>query len=436
METSEQIQSLLEGVLSARDREELADRVTRDAGAAREFDEALRIEALLVAAHRPEPDLGRVAAAIRVRLLLHRMKVLRRWLNAAACFLAVGAATLLLHMLLAGGGVVERGYALVGNTPVRKVHIGDVLSTGPVTGAVVRLADGSRMSLAPGSVAVVQGRSGSVRQVVELRGGKGDFAVEKAARQFAVITKVGRVTVVGTEFSVQLLPEWQRKGDESMNGKAVLAMAVAVTVGSVQVEVNGKAYTLSAGAQQVFAEESDGGHSQPVAPRVKESERHGESAQPAKPRRTGEGEGRGSSSAKTISGEVSEISGNTVTIAQRGDGGSKSMIVTLDSATAVSVETDEMESAHGEGGQSKQRRKVIVGTTADLAIGRKVSVTEANGVVTKILVRAAAARRSGGEGEKKQNASLGEGRRGGEGERNRESGGKQDEKKGGGESER
>jgi hypothetical protein len=177
----------------------------------------------------------------------------------------------------------------------------------------------------------------------------------------------------------------------------------------------------------VFAEES-GGSVQPAQPRRSESERGGGSTQPATPRKS-EKERQGPSE-KNLSGQVTEISGNTVTISTGGEKAAKTTIITLDSATAVSVESDEMESVQGEGGQQKQRRKVMAGTLGDLAVGKKVTATEVGGVITKVLVRAAPARRSGGES--REAATAPQPRAGGETEKS----GGESPRRGGGESER
>jgi ferric-dicitrate binding protein FerR (iron transport regulator) len=422
-----QPRDLLDGDLGAEDRDRLLEAVARDPAAAREFDAELRLEALLVAAYRPEPDEERVVEAIRVRAMTRRLRTFRLWMAAAAGLAVLAAGALVLATRQPGVAKVEGGLVLVSGLPVSHVRSGETMSTGSGTGAVVRLAEGSCLAMAPDSVATVRGRSGEARQVVELRQGQCGFSVKAGPRRFAVITKVGRVTVLGTEFDVRLLPDWQRKGEDQVNAKVAMAMAVAVTVGSVQVEVGGKTYTLSAGAQQVFAEESGGGAVQPAQPRRSESERGGESTQPATPRKS-EKERQGPAE-KRFSGRVTEISGNTITVATGGEKAAKSTVITLDSATAVSVESDEMESVQGEGGQLKQRRRVVAGTLGDLAVGKRVTVTEVGGVITKVLVMAAPVRRSGGES--KEAATAPQPRTGGEKERQ----GGESSRRSGGESE-
>jgi hypothetical protein len=112
--------------------------------------------------------------------------------------------------------------------------------------AVIRLDDASTAELAPGSRAVFAGARGAVRQLVELRAGKGSFEVAHEPRAFEVRTSVGSVTVTGTEFTVELR--------EATLGRAEprLAMLVEVASGSVEVEHEGERTALAAGERRSF----------------------------------------------------------------------------------------------------------------------------------------------------------------------------------------
>lgn len=155
-----------------------------------------------------------------------------------------------------------------------------------------------------------------------------------------------------------------------MNGRMVMAMAVAVTMGSVRVDVGGRSVVLSAGQSEAFAEEGGKG------PQTKQ-----------------------------IRGTVASVSGQTLNISVRqgkeGNATELTQSVTLDASTSILVESDEMESVAAEAGKTKQRRKMVPGTTADLLAGKRVSVTEANGTATKVVVHAAVAKKAGDEGEGK-----------------------------------
>ncbi|MHC4914356.1 MAG: FecR domain-containing protein [Planctomycetota bacterium] len=146
---------------------------------------------------------------------------------------------------------------LAGNPlPVEEIPNGSEVEVDPGGPAVVRLADGSRAELAAAARAVLHGPVGDVRQVLRLEEGKGTFTAERAARQFRVETPVGRVTVTGTKFSVELR-ELRAKGDREMKGKLALAMAVTVMAGSVSVEYDGRTKTLTAGESRVFGAEGE-----------------------------------------------------------------------------------------------------------------------------------------------------------------------------------
>jgi len=108
--------------------------------------------------------------------------------------------------------------------------------------AVVRMNDGSEAELAPASSAVFHGRTADARQVVELTQGTGKFKVAKAPDSFRVDTSVGRVSVLGTEFSVELRK--QKKGPP--------ALAVSVASGRVRVEASGQKKELGAGESRIF----------------------------------------------------------------------------------------------------------------------------------------------------------------------------------------
>jgi ferric-dicitrate binding protein FerR (iron transport regulator) len=132
-----------------------------------------------------------------------------------------------------------------------KVVAGDVKVDGSrveVAGAapaLFKMSDGSEAELAPSSAAVFHGREGDARQVVELSRGTGRFKVAKAPDSFRVDTSVGTVSVLGTEFSVELRK--QKKGPP--------ALAVSVVSGRVRVEAAGQKGELGPGESRVFGVE-------------------------------------------------------------------------------------------------------------------------------------------------------------------------------------
>jgi len=181
----------------------------------------------------------------------------RRWVVAGA--LSAAAILLLLaiaYWALPSGLRLEEGLVAVGGLETSRVREGERFTVSGNRSATLRLADGSRVKLEADSVGVAHGGTKGARQVFELIRGKGRFKVEKAMGGFRVETPAGKVTVLGTEFDVELRPGAQRGGRE-MTGRTALTLVVAVIVGSVQVEWSGGTVTLSAGQQQVFAAEGD-----------------------------------------------------------------------------------------------------------------------------------------------------------------------------------
>jgi len=133
-----------------------------------------------------------------------------------------------------------------------KVVAGDVKAEGSrvevsgSTPAFVRMSDGSEAELAPASSANFRGRVGDARQVIELNQGAGKFKVAKAPDSFRIDTPSGRVSVLGTEFSVELRK--QKKGSA--------ALAVSVASGRVHVEAGGVVKELGPGESRVFGVEA------------------------------------------------------------------------------------------------------------------------------------------------------------------------------------
>ena len=138
-------------------------------------------------------------------------------------------------------------------SPVEPFNVvsGDVRAQGPrvevagATPALFRMSDGSEAELAPASSAVFHGRVGQARQVIQLDQGAGKFKVAKAPDSFRIDTPVGQVSVLGTEFSVELRK--QKKGPA--------ALAVSVASGRVRVVAGGMTKELGAGESRVFGVE-------------------------------------------------------------------------------------------------------------------------------------------------------------------------------------
>ena len=296
----------------------------------------------------------------------------RAWLAglavAAAVAVAVGATLLLRRGRRAEGShEVVSGAVVVAGSPVTRIPGGSSVRVAGTAPAVIRLSDRSQATLEPSSRAVLHGRMAEAREVVELIEGGGRFLVPKGRGRFEVRTSVGRVTVLGTEFSVRLVPEGHDgQGGEPMKTRHVL-MAVAVLAGSVQVEVGGRAVVLGVGGSRVFAAEREG-------PRT-----------------------------RRVSGEITAMNANTLTLTQRGDRGERTQTVAIGAGTKVLIETDEMETVAGEGDERRTRRKLAEATAAELQVGMRVTATVgADGEAVSVVARKPRAPRRRGEGERER----------------------------------
>ena len=384
--TGNMLGNFFDGDIGEEDRLALAQALETDHEACREFDSAINMEALLTAAHAPEPDYPGIVRTIADRTTVVVPFFRRPLLVAAAALALIAGGALLLYTARGPAShEVLSGQVFADGTRAKSVKDGqrlEVIGGGP---AVVALNDGSRVTLTPSSVAVLHGREGAVRQNLKLVNGRGDFKVQSGSRLFKVTTSVGNVTVLGTEFSVELRHA-QRQGGEEMKGKIATVMAVAVALGSVEVEVGGKAYVLSAGQNRVFA---------------------GEESRAPKTRKVG--------------GTISSQQGNSLTIVQRGDSGEKSYTFGLGNDVKILVETDQWEDRPAEGGRTKKHRVIANGTFGDLAEGRQVTVTvtRGDGRAVSILVRAQKTKREGGEADREPAVRPPRRR---EGEREREGG--------------
>jgi hypothetical protein len=241
----------LDGLLDDAGRTALALEVERDGGAARTFDEALALEALLIAAHRAVPPASRVVArrprpAVRV---LRRPVVLAA--AAALCLAVVGAGVWFWAAKAAAPNRVLRGTVLVGGAAVERIADGARIEVAPTSEALIRLADGSRAAFDPASVAVLRGRGREGAQTVELEAGKGAFEVDRPSEGFRVVTAVGDVAVMGTVFSVAL----RGVGEGTEETASHRAMVVEVRRGRVAVSFAGKTHILESGEKETFGGE-------------------------------------------------------------------------------------------------------------------------------------------------------------------------------------
>lgn len=285
--------------------EALADSVRLDAGLAtifraeRRTAEALAQMTQAQEAGRDEDSTGpgsaRAPAPVRsapVRSTRVRPGRRMAWRMAAAALLVAAAITLLNHFArdraapqqeiartqktsqedriprssqVQHPGDAESGQVVSGDVMVdgaRRQALGDgskIHVIGELPG-MLRLADGSEIDLAPGSTAVLPTRKSGRRRSVVLHEGRGTFRVEQNRNddEFQVVTQLGCVTALGTEFSVELQPS-PFSGETAVKNKYSAMLVVAVLSGVVQVEFEGKNYVLGGGESRVFAQEAGRG---------------------------------------------------------------------------------------------------------------------------------------------------------------------------------
>jgi ferric-dicitrate binding protein FerR (iron transport regulator) len=188
----------------------------------------------------------------------------RRWLFrglvAASLLLAACSATLFTLQPkgdsprpteLATGTVVSAGKVRIDGALVDRLPDDRWFEVGSGVPASLHLVDGSTVELTPGSRARLRGASSKARQVVEMSDGSGRFKVVPGQGAFRVETEIGKVQVLGTEFSVKL----ELRKSEERREKVRPLMTVSVTEGSVAVEADGKARTLRAGESRTFGRE-------------------------------------------------------------------------------------------------------------------------------------------------------------------------------------
>ncbi|MFW6108265.1 MAG: FecR domain-containing protein [bacterium] len=189
------------------------------------------------------------------RAVLARAGRGRRWALAGAAIAAGLLATVGVWWLLGaypgpraagpltvvGGGPVQRGATLVARERPATVSLGGYCR--------VRLHPGSRVRVAGEREA----------EEVFLEQGGVTCEVEPGAGRFAVATPVGKVTVTGTEFTVQLLGG---KGDETMRG---MQMLVRVAMGAVLVSGSWGQVTLGEGEERRVPERAASEYAAPAS---------------------------------------------------------------------------------------------------------------------------------------------------------------------------
>ena len=352
------IDQYIDGHASAADLAELDRRLAAERGVADVFAAISRMDAWLALHFRQEKDVHTIGEVLQAVEAAHpaaaarpgaasRWRSLWPWAAAAAAILAlIGgiAAWLYVSGPAATLNEVLDGRVLVAGAEVTRIPDGARVSVPESGPAAIRLTDGSRATFDASSEAVLHSRSAAQQQCVELVAGGGTFQVVKGAGRFEVKTALGRVTALGTEFSVKLLAADGRgkEGKEERPLPGRMSMAVAVMSGTVQVEFGGETHVLGAGQNRRFV---SGGE-----------------------RKTKE---------IVYRGEVTNVEAGSISLAiKKGENrAAETRTIAVDGDTKILIETDEMESVPGEGGKTRQKPKVAEGALADLKVGRQVSVS-------------------------------------------------------------
>jgi ferric-dicitrate binding protein FerR (iron transport regulator) len=252
----ELIQKHLDGRASEAELAELDRLLARSSAVADALWKAAEVDAILAMHWQGRDSVPRRATSSLPARTLHRRTL---W-----CRLVVAAITAAALVLLALAGLwkwdaqsghrVMAGTVEVAGVPVTRIAENDALRVVGNQAAVIRLAGGSRAELIPSTSAIVRRQDGFAAQVLELLEGGGRFHVPRAAPPLCVETAGGSVTAATTDFQVNLWPT-QGKGDDEMQFRSLLVLAVAVSTGMVEVNSPEEQCVLSAGSQAVFGAE-------------------------------------------------------------------------------------------------------------------------------------------------------------------------------------
>ena len=279
------IDGFLNGELAESQRAELAARLERDPQAARAFDDALRTEALLHAAHvshsklsspmtnavaRPR-EISSVPSSIQ-RVQRANFTPVRAWVAVAAlAAVMVGGALYYKHWpstsehkLEAGGAkiahknsvnfTVASGRVWVDGRETQSVRENEWLNVSPDGPAVFKQGDALKFELESESGALLR-KNGAT-----LFNGAGNFNVQPAGGVFTLETAAGNVSTKNGEFSARLNAQTQPdiSGGAPMQSKVLVTLAVTVFAGSVQVESGGKVTQLTLSESRSFGAEDEG----------------------------------------------------------------------------------------------------------------------------------------------------------------------------------
>jgi len=101
----------------------------------------------------------------------------------------------------------------------------------------------------------------------------------------------------------------------------------------------------------------------------------------------------------TVTGVVSKVAADSLTLVQRGDSGERSTTFAIGAQTKILVQTSEDEVVKGEGGRERKTPKTRDAKAADLKVDQRVTVSyaEAGKAASILVLRPTPARKNEGD---------------------------------------
>jgi hypothetical protein len=171
-------------------------------------------------------------------------------------WLIVGVGTLLLsaglwlafapHSTNEAGIAVESGVVRVNRVATAMIPAEAAFEVGGQIPAVLRLPDGAHAELDNGTQAKIHAPAGKLGRRIAVAQGGGKFVVAAGQAPLRVETPAGAVVASAAQFTARL--------STPAEAGAPRSLTVAVSVGSVEVQLGGQRQMLAAGEQHVFTE--------------------------------------------------------------------------------------------------------------------------------------------------------------------------------------
>lgn len=273
------IHKYLDRSLSVDEQAELESRINSGSEFADRFAQATRLDADLAAMMREDASARNIISLVRElesdqspkstrRLSAHGIGSMSTltWTAVVAALVMIAMGAWLIWQSASGPNIgrpvvaegphkVISGEVVTDGARSMGLHDGRSIRVGDSSPAVIQLADGSVAELRSQARAVLHGRRDNIRQVVQLLEGSANFRVTKGMGQFRVDTEVGSVTALGTEFTVELVPDDPRPG--ARPNRRYDALHVSVSSGIVEVEYGRHKFLLASGEEDIFRDDRE-----------------------------------------------------------------------------------------------------------------------------------------------------------------------------------